>query len=169
MSYIDLKSYGLTPRFEQEATLYNGMFLARISEQHRKLYKVIAESGEIQAEVSGKLAYNASDSADFPAVGDWVMIDRLDSGSGNAVIHHVLRRKSVFKRQAAGKSHETQIVAANIDVVFICMSLNADFNLRRLERYLSIALDSRAASVIVLTKADLCDDLSTRMAEPGKK
>lgn len=165
MNYINLKRCGLSDRFKQEASLYEGMFLARVSEQHRDLYKVIGEQGELQASVSGKLAYNAGDSMSFPAIGDWVMVDRLDGNSGNAIIHHILRRKSVFTRKAAGTSNATQIVAANIDVIFICMSLNADFNLRRLERYLSIAWDSMATPVIVLTKADLCDDLQQRLVE----
>jgi ribosome biogenesis GTPase len=93
------------------------------------------------------------------------MIDRQDAGAGNAVIQHVLRRKSVFARQAAGTSNDEQVVAANIDTVFICMSLNADFNLRRLERYLTIAWSSMAAPVIVLTKSDLCGDLPAKLDE----
>lgn len=165
MNYIKLKRYGLSHRFKQEATLYEGMFLARVSVQHRDIYKVISEQGDLQASVSGKLAFIADGSTDFPAVGDWVMIDRIDGSAGNAVIHHILQRKSIFTRKAAGTSNATQIVAANIDVVFICMSLNTDFNLRRLERYLSIAWDSMATPVIVLTKADLCDDLQQRLFE----
>ena len=165
MIYKNLNKYGLIPRFTQEASLYNDLFLARITEQNRNLYKAISENGEISAEVSGKLLYNASCSSDFPAVGDWVMIDRMDGSLGNAIIHHVLQRKSVFLRKAAGTSNTTQIIATNIDVVFICMSLNADFNLRRLERYLSIAWNSMATPVIVLTKADLCDNLDMRLAE----
>lgn len=164
MKNISLEKYGLSPRFKQEATLYEGLFIARVGEQHRDLYKVIGEEGEFYATVSGKLAYNASDSTDFPAVGDWVMTDRTDDRAGNAIIHHVLRRKSLFTRKAAGTANATQIVAANIDIIFICMSLNADFNLRRLERYLTIALDSMATPVIVLTKADLCRDLGSRLA-----
>lgn len=165
MNYINLRRYGLSDRFEQEAACYEGMFLARVSEQNHCLYKVISEQGELQASVSGKLAYNAGDSMSFPAVGDWVMIDRPDGNAGNAIIRHILKRKSAFVRKAAGTSNTTQIVAANIDVIFICMSLNADFNLRRLERYLSIAWDSMATPVIVLTKADLCDDLQQRLIE----
>ena len=165
MNYIELKKLGLSDSFEQEAALYDGLFLARVSERHRDLYKVVSELGELQSSVSGKLAYNAGGNTDFPAVGDWVMIDRTDGSAGNAVIHHVLRRKSMFERKAAGTDNATQIVAANIDVVFICMSLNADFNLRRLERYLSIAWNSMARPVIVLTKADLCKDLDIRLAE----
>jgi ribosome biogenesis GTPase len=163
--YSELKKYGLTERFEQEAALYDGLFLARVSQQHRDLYKVIGESGELTAVVSGKLAYNADDQLGFPAVGDFVMVDRQDSSSGSAVIHHVLRRKSVFTRKAAGTANDEQVIAANIDTVFICMSLNADFNLRRVERYLAIAWDSRATPVIVLTKADLCGDVGNKLEE----
>jgi ribosome biogenesis GTPase len=165
MNYNNLKKYGLTPRFEQESTLYEGLFLARVTEQHRDLYKVVGENGEMPAAVSGKLAFNAADAADFPAVGDWVMTDKEDGSTGNAVIREILRRRSAFERKAAGTSRGSQIIAANIDLVFICMSLNADFNLRRLERYLSVAWDSGATPVVLLTKGDLCDDLGGKLAE----
>jgi ribosome biogenesis GTPase len=165
MMYSALNEYGLTERFEQEAILYEGLFLARVSQQHRGLYKVIAEAGELNAVVSGKLVYQADGQLGFPAVGDFVMIDRQGSDTGNAVIHHVLQRKSVFTRKAAGTANDEQVIAANIDIVFICMSLNADFNLRRVERYLAVAWDSRAAPVIVLTKSDLCGDAESRLAE----
>lgn len=165
MNYVNLKKYGLDDHFEQEAASYKGMFLARVSEQHRHLYQVIGEEGEIQSSVSGRLVHAAEDSGSFPAVGDWVLIDRLNGIEGDAVIHHILRRKSAFIRKAAGNSNTAQIIAANIDMVFICMSLNADFNLRRLERYLSIAWDSMATPVIVLTKADLCKDLHERLKD----
>lgn len=160
-----LKKYGLTDFYEQEAALYNGLFLARIAEQHRDLYKVIGEQGELNASVSGKLAYSAGNQLNYPAVGDWVMIDRIDGAAGNAIIHHVLRRKSMLARQAAGTAKAEQAIAANIDTIFICMSLNADFNLRRIERYLTIAWDSMAIPVIILTKADLCENLQQKMNE----
>jgi ribosome biogenesis GTPase len=158
----NLIKYGLSERFAQEATMYDGLSLARITEQYRDLYKAVCEQGERIAVISGKLRHSSDLGADFPAVGDWVMLGNADI-DGNAVIHHILRRKSVFTRQAAGTGNDVQIVAANIDIVFICMSLNADFNLRRLERYLSAAWDSRATPVIVLTKSDLCEDLSAKM------
>ncbi len=165
MNYSKLKKYGLNERFEQEAACYQDLFLARVCEQHHNLYKVISEQGEQKASVSGRLLYHADEAADFPAVGDWVMIDRANGDDGNAVIHHILQRKSAFFRKAAGTSGAMQIIAANIDTVFICMSLNADYNLRRLERYLSIAWDSMAIPVIVLTKSDLCDDLQQKLIE----
>ena len=82
-----------------------------------------------------------------------------------AVIHKVLPRKSVFIRKAAGKNCMEQVVAANIDTIFLCMALNRDFNIRRLERYLSMAWDSGAVPVIILTKIDLCDDLQAKRFE----
>lgn len=160
---INLKNYGLSERFEQEAAMYDDLFIARVSEQHRELYKVISESGEISASVSGKLAYHADGQTSFPAVGDWVMIDRTDASAGNAIIHHILRRKSVLARQSAGTENAGQVIASNIDTIFICMSLNADFNIRRIERYLTIAWDSMATPVIVLTKSDLCVDLAQKL------
>ena len=168
MNNINLLKYGLSDRFEQETTLYPELYLARVTEQHRDLYKVVCENGELQAGVSGNFIYRANDNSDFPAVGDWVMIDRQEDAGGNAVIHHILRRKSIFERKAAGTSNSIQIVATNIDTIFICMSLNADFNLRRLERYLSIAWNSMATPVIVLTKADLCDHLEKKLADLSK-
>ncbi|MDO7787339.1 ribosome small subunit-dependent GTPase A [Desulforamulus aquiferis] len=165
MSLENLYKIGLTDPFKQEATMYESLYLARVSVQHKHLYKVITEKGEIQAEVSGKLGFFAKDNTDYPVVGDWVMVDRMDDCGGYAIIRQILRRRSVFERKAAGTSQQSQIVAANIDTVFICMSLNNNYNLRRLERYLSIAWDSRATPVVVLTKSDLCDDIPTKLAE----
>lgn len=166
MSKISLSDIGLSERYIQEATMYgDNLHMARVSVQHKDMYKAITWDGEIQAEVSGKLSYSAAGSADYPVVGDWVLVDRADNKSGNAIIHHILTRKSCFERKAAGTGYEHQIIAANIDTVFICMSLNNDYNLRRIERYLSIAWDSNATPVIVLTKSDLCKDLTSKLAE----
>ncbi|WP_243120579.1 GTPase RsgA [Pelotomaculum sp. FP] len=106
-----MKNYGLNERFEQEATMYADLFVARVTEQHRDLYRVICEQGEIGASVSGKLAYHADNQTSFPAVGDWVMIDRVNGSTGNAVIHHILRRQSVLARQAAGTENSGQVIA----------------------------------------------------------
>lgn len=153
-----LLNLGFSDRYIQEATLYEGCYLGRVISQSRDLYKVAMAMKDVTAEISGKFRHNADDLSDYPAVGDFVMVDREDNRNGNAIIHHVLTRKSAFVRKAAGTTHEIQIVAANIDTVFICMSLNNDFNLRRLERYLSIAWNSGAVPVVVLTKSDLCEN-----------
>ena len=114
------------------------------------------------AEVSGKLRYETEELAQYPTVGDYVMV----TVEGDlAVIHRVLRRKSLFVRRAVGVSGQAQPVASNVDVVFLCMSLNQNFSLNRMERYLSIAWDSGATPVIVLTKADLCEDLTRAVSQ----
>ncbi|MEG2531586.1 MAG: ribosome small subunit-dependent GTPase A [Gordonibacter sp.] len=96
-------------------------------------------------------------------MGDFVLIDRADDAGGRAIIRHVVERSSAFVRKAAGAALGQQVVAANIDTVFLCMSLEGDFNLRRLERYLALAWESGAVPVVVLTKADRCDNLPRRL------
>lgn len=160
-----MKNLGLTEEFIQESTKYNDLVIGRISSQYKHVYKVFIEKGEFTAEISGKFRHSVRDHSEYPAVGDFVMVDRFDNSQDNGIIHHVLTRKSVFARKVAGTTNETQIVAANIDTVLICMSLNNDFNLRRLERYLSIAWDSGATPVIVLTKSDLCPDIEGRLTD----
>lgn len=165
MIKINMKKLGLTEQFIQESKQYKELFIGRVSSQSKNLYKVITKNGEIIAEISGRFHYSVRDTFEYPAVGDFVMVDRLDNLHGNGIIHHVLPRKSVFTRKAAGSREDLQIVAANIDTVFICMSLNNDYNLRRLERYLSIAWDSGATPVIVLTKSDLCSEIEKILIE----
>ncbi len=160
-----LKKYGLSERFLHEATLYPNWVIGRICLQYKDLYKAVTHQGEVSAEISGKFRYVATCLSDYPAVGDFVMIDRSDNEYGNAIIHHVLTRKSSFERKAVGTENDSQIVAANIDTVFICMALNNDYNLRRLERYLSIAWDSRAIPVVVLTKSDICHNLQEKLSQ----
>ena len=133
---------------------------ARVAVEYKGMYKLYTERGEFLAEITGKMRYNNQ----FPAVGDWVIID-LQDGQDRAIIHDILPRKSKFSRKAAGSDTREQIVAANIDNVFIVTSLNQDFNLRRLERYLTIAWNSGANPVIVLSKADLCDKPEVKKAE----
>lgn len=165
MEKSNLYSLGANRLIEEEAALYKELHLARISVQHKELYMVITEYGELRAELAGRLQFLGSGNGDYPAVGDWVMVDRLDNDGGHAIIQQRLRRSSVLTRRAAGTAHDSQVIAANIDVVFICMALNHDYNLRRLERYLSLVWDSGAKPVVVLTKSDLCAGLSSRLSE----
>jgi ribosome biogenesis GTPase / thiamine phosphate phosphatase len=165
LNTINMDNLGLTEELIQESRIYKDLFIGRVSSQSKNLYKIITENGEITAQVSGKYLYSVKESSEYPAVGDFVMVDRTDHSQGNGIIHHILSRKSVFTRKMAGSKEDIQIVAANIDTVFICMSLNNDYNLRRLERYLSIAWDSGAIPVIVLTKSDLCHDIEAKLNE----
>ena len=157
-----LNNYGVSERFFTEATLYPEYQLARVIAQYRGKYKIVTEQGEMLAEISGKLRYDTEELAQYPAVGDCVMVDIQPE---LAVIHRVLTRKSLFVRKAVGVSGQAQPVAANVDIVFLCMSLNQNFSLNRMERYLSIAWDSGAVPVIVLTKSDLCDDLPQAVSQ----
>ena len=130
---------------------------ARVAEENREMYRLLSVDGEFMAEVSGKFRHEAAGRADFPAVGDWVLASTRKEES-RATIHRVLNRKSKFSRKIAGKKTEEQIVAANVDVVFIVSSLNSEFNLRRLERYVALAWESGAQPVIVLNKSDLSEN-----------
>ena len=139
--------------------------VGRIAWQSRDRYRVRIGENEIAAEVSGRYRHEASSPADFPVVGDYVRLDRTDDREGVAMILGIEPRSSAFIRKSAGTGNESQVVAANIDTVFLCMALNRDFNLRRLERYLAAAWDSGAQPVVILTKSDLCSEAETRRSE----
>ena len=142
----------------------------RVVAEDRELYLVATTRGEIRASVSGRFRFEAGDDpAAYPAVGDWVA---LDLRPADATIHALLPRRSAFSRLAPGKETHRQIVGANVDVVFVMTSLNHDFNARRLERYVAAAWESGARPVIVLSKADVADDINAMLmaaeaAAPG--
>jgi ribosome biogenesis GTPase len=165
LNMSNLSKLGFNEKFAIEAAAYPKLVPGRITSQYRDLYRVVTENSELLAKVSGKFAFSARYMEDYPVVGDFVMLDRSTDDTGNGIIHHVLMRKSVFKRKIAGTTHEAQLVASNIDFVFICMGLDGDYNLRRLERYLSVAWDSGATPVVLLTKSDLCDHSDIRFHE----
>ena len=150
--------------FQQHAA--TGLVPGRVAVQHRGAYDVYTEHGEVRAGLPGRLLHDAADSADLPAVGDWVALEVPDTGS--ATIRAVLPRRTSFVRTAASDGHrvaEQQVVATNVDVVFLVSSLVDDLNARRLERYLVLAWESGAQPVVVLTKADLCPDLESALTE----
>ncbi len=159
-----LNNYGLTDRYISEATIYENLTLGRVVAQYRGLYKVVTDNGELIAEISGKLRYNTDELAKYPAVGDFVML-KSSGEADRAIIQYILTRRSAFLRKAVGVSGQAQVIAANIDVVFICMSLNNNYNLSRLERYLSVTWDSGATPVIILTKSDLCENVKDAVSE----
>ena len=161
---INMKQYGLSEAFVTSVYSFPDLTVARILSQEKGIYRLVSLHGEKWGEISGRFHYDVQAKSEYPAVGDFVMVDWNKSGD-NAVIRHVLPRKSCFIRKAAGVKNEEQVVAANIDTVFLCMSLNNDFNLRRLERYVSIAWNSGAVPIVVLTKADLCSNLEHKLFE----
>ncbi len=151
------------PRYEAYRVEYPDCAICRVALQEKGLYQLLTAEGTQAAQTSGKFRYDAKTVSDYPAVGDYVAADL--NGGDTAVIHAVLPRRSVFLRKAAGEAKTEQVVAANVDTVFLCMALNNDFNLRRLERYLAVAWDSGATPVVLLTKTDLCADLPSKLAQ----
>src|SRR5262245_17453264 len=158
---MTLEDLGWTPHFAAafeafrasrgDARDRSDMEPARVSLEHTHIYRVLTAGGERLARVSGRLRHAAAGRADFPAVGDWVVLD-------TSRIRAVLPRVSRFSRRAAGDVTEEQVVAANIDVVFLVSGLAGDFNPRRIERYLVTAWERGTAPCILLNKADLVDD-----------
>jgi ribosome biogenesis GTPase / thiamine phosphate phosphatase len=130
---------------------------ARVVWEGRGAYRVSSGAEEWLAELSGRLRHVAVSRADLPTVGDWVVASTRP-GDARATIHRVLARRTRFSRRSAGRPADEQLVAANVDTVLLVTSLNRDFNVRRIERYLALAWESGAAPVIVLNKADVCDD-----------
>ncbi len=139
-----------------------GRDAARVVAEDRGSYHVLGAAGELRAAVSGRFRFDAEDDPSaFPAVGDWVVVEA--GMTGDTIIHAVLPRRSALVRQAAGRRTEAQVVGANLDVVFVVASLNADLNVRRLERYVAAAWESGAEPVVLLSKADLGEDVDAAM------
>ena len=143
-----------------------GMVPARVTEEQRDAYRVVGDGGEMGAEITGHLRHIATDRSALPAVGDWVAIDVIEA-EGKAFIHSILPRRTKLSRKEAGRRAAEQILVTNVDTVFLMMSLNADLNPRRIERYLGTLWESGALPVIVLSKADLCPDSSIAVSEIG--
>jgi ribosome biogenesis GTPase / thiamine phosphate phosphatase len=136
----------------------------RVSLEHQHIYRVLTADGEALARVTGRLRHEASASVEYPAVGDWVALRRR-AGEARSTILAILPRQSRFSRKAAGDTTREQIVAANIDTVFLAMGLDRDYNVRRIERYLVTAWESGAQPVVLLTKADVREDVEACVAE----
>jgi ribosome biogenesis GTPase len=141
-----------------------GLAPARVSVQHRGAYEVYSPTAKMFAEVSGRFRHQACRSSEFPAVGDWAVIETVEPGI-KAIIHAILPRRTKLSRTAAGDPTEEQILGANVDRVFIVEALTGTPNLRRIERFLTLARESQASAVILLTKIDLCEDPDSALAD----
>lgn len=141
----------------------SGCIPARVSVEYRELYHVESQIGEGTAQVSGRLRYTAAGRADYPAVGDWVALEP-PAGDGRGVIHAVIPRANHFSRKMPGREHDEQIVAANLDTVFLVTSLNRDLNPRRLERHLAAVASRGVQPVLILTKLDVCPEAESAIA-----
>ena len=138
-----------------DAVAAPGLVPARVGVEHNHLYRVLTDGGELLAEAAGSLRHAAAGGDALPAVGDWVAVRA--GAARRATIRAVLPRRSCFARKAAGDPTRRQVVAANVDTVFLVAGLDGDFNPRRMQRYLAAAAEGGAAPVVVLNKADVCD------------
>jgi ribosome biogenesis GTPase len=131
--------------------------IARVVSVHKDSYMITKGQGDVFAELTGKLAYTADSAADLPTTGDWVYVDFYDDDT-HAIIHDIFPRKTIIHRKTSGKTFNLQLIATNIDTAFIVQSLDYNFNLRRLERYLVMVNEANIKPVILLSKCDLISD-----------
>ncbi|MBP1669392.1 MAG: putative ribosome biosis GTPase RsgA [Bacteroidetes bacterium] len=154
-----LEDLGYNKKFEKFRRInkLENFEIGRVIAEHKERYIIRTIKGEFEAEITGNLRFSAKSREDFPAVGDWVALTTYDSDF--ALIHKTLPRSSVIKRQAVGQFGEIQIIAANIDYAFIVQAIDRDFNINRIERYLTICYSSKVSPIILLSKIDLLNEL----------
>lgn len=157
MTYEDLGFKDNLEKYRIENSL-DAFEYGRVISEHKERYVVKTPTNEYDSELIGNLRFTAESRYDFPAVGDWVAFSEYDEGK--ALIHAVYPRQSIIERQAVGKSGQVQIIATNIDYGLIVQSVNRDFNINRLERYLTICNASNVEPLIILSKIDLIDELN---------
>ncbi len=155
-SKSNLKKLGFDEWFLDEISQekLNGLEIARVIRVHKDRYSISFGENAISAELLGKSLFTATSPLDYPIVGDWVLATLYDENTFS-IIHEILPRKSILKRKTPGKEIEFQLMAANIDVAFIMQSLDDDFNLRRLERYLVMINECNIEPMVLLSKSDL--------------
>lgn len=165
----NLKTLGWNSFFENQFEEHkkSGFVPGRIAVENKNNFLVLTERGEVIAEVSGKLMFTAESNSELPKVGDWTALSIFDDGS-NGVIHKVLERKTKVSRKAPGKTSNEQVIITNVDYIFIVQSLDNNYNINRLERYLVTIYQSGAVPVVILSKADLCDDVDFKVEEIRK-
>jgi len=155
---MKLEHFGYSDKIEKLRIQNNltDFEVGRIISEHKERYIVKTEKGELDAEITGNLRYTANTREDFPAVGDWVAISEYDDDK--VLIHSIFPRKTIIERHAVGKQGEKQIIATNIDFAFIVQAVDRDFNINRIERYLTICNTSNVKPIIILNKIDLIND-----------
>jgi ribosome biogenesis GTPase len=162
-----LAAFGWSPAVDAAFAAFraDGLEPARVAVAFGATFRVIAHDGEMLADLTGRLRHQAEGRRDLPAVGDWIALKRSTIEGGRSTIQGILPRTSVFSRKVAGETTAEQIVAANVDVAFLMMSLDHDFNPRRLERYLAMTWESGARPAILLNKADVAEELDDKLRE----
>lgn len=163
---LDLRELGWDEAYAEQFAPFaaEGFVPGRVSIQHRGAYDVLTEHGELRCDIRGRLFEEAGSAADLPAVGDWVAV-MVHATDDTGTVEALLPRRSRFSRKTAWQATEEQVIAANVDIVFLTTSLNDDLNPRRLERYLVLGRESGARPVVLLTKADLHPDVAEAVRE----
>ena len=156
MKLKDLGYYKEIDEYIQQNSL-SEFSVGRVIREHKERYSVSIGEKEYDAEITGNLRFSSQSRSDFPAVGDWVAISEYDDDK--VLIHSVFPRKTILERQAVGKQGEKQIIATNIDFAFIVQAVDRDFNINRIERYLTICNTSNVKPIIILNKIDLIEDI----------
>ena len=158
-----LYSMGFGSFFEEQLS-GDGAIPARIAGEQKRGYGVWHSGGQSFARLAGRLTRDLEDEA-YPGVGDWVTLKSIPEPGHVAMIDSILARRTVFTRGAPGGQGRRQVIAANVDIVFIVTGLDANYNVRRIQRYLARVRASGALPIIILTKADVCDDVGNLVAE----
>ncbi len=155
----NLISLGWNTFFENQFNKYknNGFIPARVAVEHKQRYLLYTEKGEVTGEVTGKLLYTSNANSELPKTGDWV-VGVLFEDENKIIIHDVLERKTKLSRKSSDKKTDEQIIAANVDIVFIVQSLDNNFNPNRIDRYLTAVIESGADPIIILNKSDLIEN-----------
>lgn len=155
---MTLHDLGYTDHLQKlrESLNLSSFDIGRVTQEHKNRYTVRTDSDELDCELIGNLRYTATNRSELPAVGDWVALSPYDEGKG--LIHAILPRTSLLERQAVGKFGESQIIASNIDFALIVQSVNRDFSINRLERYLTLCHGSNISPIIVVSKTDLMEE-----------
>ncbi|MBT8315166.1 MAG: GTPase RsgA, partial [Maribacter sp.] len=155
---MTLEDLGYTAQWENYRKEQNldSFGVGRVISEHKERYVVKTAEKEYDAEIIGHLRFSARTRSDFPAVGDWVAISEYDDHK--VLIHSVFPRKTIIEREAVSKQGEKQIISTNIDYAFIVQAVDRDFNINRLERYMTICNTSKVQPIIVLNKIDLITD-----------
>jgi len=159
MTIEDLGYNSVLENYRKEKNL-SSFGIGRVISEHKERYIVKTDIDEFEAEIVGNLRFSAKNRSDFPAVGDWVATSEYDENK--VIIHSVFPRKTILERQAVGKQGEKQIIATNIDFAFIVQAVDRDFNINRIERYLTICNASNVKPIIILCKIDLISDLQLK-------
>lgn len=153
MSKIDMKKYGLVEKYTGELFLSHNQKIGRIISRDNENYKVVTEFGILESEISESLKFKSKSLLEYPVVGDFVIIEIMKD-KFNSTIQKILKRKNTLVRKGEWDVNYDHIVAANVDTIFICLSLNNDFNIQKLKAYISIASHCNAEPVVILSDYD---------------